>query len=115
MAIVALVVLTAAFVAGVSAARRFVPTLAHTREGQIVFWVVAILLGAAAGLVADALWEGFRALATDEVSGGDSLASFEEQVVTSTVRNVLTEGSLPLGLAAIIYLLGPETDDASRG
>jgi hypothetical protein len=106
---VAFLVILAAFGAGVVITRRLVPPLATTIEGRIVFWLVAILAGAAFGVIADDLWVGIRALT---ISTSSTVAAEPtETVVVNTVRNVLLEGSVPLGLALIAYLLGPTAAD----
>jgi hypothetical protein len=106
MGFVALAVVVVGFAAGVFLIRRFAPPLADTREGRIVFWVVAVLVGASLGLVADAAWLAIRALTiqNDTVPGAFSST---ESVVVSTARTLFFEASAPLALAAILHQLGP--------
>lgn len=108
MQYVAVVIILAGFLAGVLAARRVVPPLARSREGRLAFAIVAVLVGAAAGVTTDALWTGARAIT--ETSGQTiGPASLAEQVITSTAQEILLQAGALTALAAIVYLLAPAT------
>jgi hypothetical protein len=100
------------FGAGVVLVRRYAPPLAATREGQMVCWLVAILVGASLALIVDAVWIAVRALTTDTNALG--FGDTSEGIIITTVRNLLVDASLPLALAAILHQLGPGPVDALR-
>jgi hypothetical protein len=105
VAIVAGVIVAGGFLAGLAAARRFVPPLVPTREGRLAWWIVTILAGASAGVVVDQIWVGVRSLT--ETNGSDLQPHLHEEIVTSTLGSGLLQGGALLALGAIIYLLAP--------
>lgn len=112
MAYVALALIVAAFVGGTLLVHRFAPRLADTREGRLVFWLVAILVGASAALIVDAVWVAVRALTTNSNALG--FGDTNEGIVVSSLRNLLFDAAPLLGLAAILHQLGPGAIDDLR-
>ncbi len=74
--------------------------------------MVAILLGASAGVIADSIWVGVRALT--ESSQGDLQPRLHEVIITSMLRAALLEGGALLALAAIVYLLAPASETTAE-
>lgn len=112
MEVVAFAVVAGAFLAGLMVTRRFAPPLAVTLEGQLSAWIVAVLVGASAGVVADQVWVGVRSLT--ESNGSDLQPHLREEIVASAVQAVLLQGGALLALAAIIYLLAPAFESDAR-
>jgi hypothetical protein len=107
MTFLALVVILGAVLVGVGATIRFAPPLAPTREGRLLFWIVANLVGAAAGLIADHIWVAARTLDLAPGLASGALPSVTESVIVATLGQILLEGGVLLALAAIVYVLGP--------
>jgi hypothetical protein len=108
MTAVAIVVILGAFLAGMGATVRFAPPLAPSPEGRIAFWIVANLVGAAAGVIADSVWEAGHLLNLASNVGVTSNAGpvVTETVITTAMQQILLEGGVLIALAGIVYLLG---------
>ena len=112
MVFLASALIVAGFAAGVVLVQRFAPPLADTREGRLVFWLVALLVGASAALIVDNVWIAVRALTSNSnaLAFGDS----REGIMVSGLRNLLFDAAPTLALAAILHQLGPGATDEAR-
>jgi hypothetical protein len=110
------VLILGAVIVGVGVTIRFAPPLASSREGRLVFWIVANLVGAAAGVVVADVWTAARSLSNSlTIPGSFNVSSgLTESVVVGALEEILLEGSILIALASVIYLLGPrDRQDAS--
>ena len=111
MVFLASALIVAGFAAGFALTQRWAPSLADTREGRLVFLLVAILVGASAALIVDNIWIAVRALTSNNALGfGDS----REGIMVSALRNLLFDAAPTLALAAILHQLGPGAAEEVR-
>jgi len=108
MTAVAIVIILGAFLAGMGATIRFTPPLAPSPESRIAIWIAANLVGAAAGVIADSVWEAGHLLNLASNGGVTSSTGpvVTETVITAAIQQILLEGGVLIALAGIVYLLG---------
>src|SRR5580658_1995614 len=102
MTAVAIALILGAVIVAVGLTVRFVPPLADTREGRLVFWIAANLVGAAAGVAVAIIWTAARTLGNSYLPTGN----VTESVIVAALQQVLLEGAIITALAAVVYLLG---------
>jgi hypothetical protein len=102
--LVPLVIFIVCVGAGVAASARWLPELATGRVGGMAFFVVCGLLGAAVGLV------GLRVFSIVEEMDSFRMAARAE-VLAGGLGTMLWEVGSVLGIASVVYLLAPGTED----
>jgi predicted phage tail protein len=111
MTAVAIALILGAVIVAVGLTVRFVPPLADTREGRLVFWIAANLAGAAAGVAVAIIWTAARTLSSSYLPSGLPT----ESVVVSALEEILVEGGIIIALATVVYLLGPRDRQDEHG
>lgn len=107
-----LVFILAGFIVGALAARRYMPSLQRSREGDIGTWVVRVLVGAAVAVAFADLYDVAGAIGVIEskVAFSDGGTYLAAGIITS----FLWQSGALLGLAVIIQYLGPSGKDGEE-
>ncbi len=117
MFVLSLVACLMGFGVGVYLTYRFVPTLAATREGSIVSWIVRGLTGAALSWMALQVYFGIYAFVNYNGEPGGLPRPVPNggrtAILAETLESIFLLSGLLIAAATVVHLLGP-MEDSSR-